>query len=252
MRNYDLETLKREAHAGMIYKYRALNEDTYNTLEENHLWFAAPSEFNDAFDCQIPFASDSSLASIADYFVRSGYDRSHIEKILRTQSTPLEDLLRKHHSQPNFADDFVRVCCFSKRNDIKLMWSHYADKYKGICMGFDAAKDPKTFAGLPVEYVDGAEFPRLDIFSDEYALQRLIFTKSSDWKHEEEVRVCNVREGDKQLYKFKPESLTHIIFGSKVSKENIDRVLEIVKGRDVKLQKIQLAPPSLELKVLDF
>ena len=252
MRNYDMETLRRLAYTGTIYKYRPLNEDTYNTLEENHLWFAAPSEFNDTFDCQIPLASDSSPEDITDYFVAFGHDRSHIEKILNAQRIPVEDLLRELHSQPNFADEYVRICCFSKRNDIKLMWSHYADKYKGVCLGFDPSKDPKMFAGLPVEYIDGTEFPRLDIFSDPHAFLKLILTKSSDWAHEEEVRVWKTREGSKQLYNFKPESLTHIIFGNKTPREHIDRVLEVVDGCTIKLQKVQLAPPSLNLKIVDL
>src|SRR5277367_502008 len=40
------------------------------------------------------------------------------------------------------------VLCFSERwNDI-LQWSHYADRHRGICLGFDVAGDPKKFGNV--------------------------------------------------------------------------------------------------------
>src|SRR6516165_6791682 len=40
--------------------------------------------------------------------------------------------------------------CFSKSWNNILMWSHYADKHRGICLGFDVAND-KTSC---VEYLE--------------------------------------------------------------------------------------------------
>lgn len=252
MRVYDEETLKREGYLGMIYKYRPINKDTLDTLKENHLWFSAPSAFNDILDCQGPLASDASPEEVANYFVKDGWDRSHIEELLSKQTVPLADLLREHHGKPGFFDEYARVCCFSKRNDINLMWSHYADKHQGICLGFDVLKDLKTFPALPIEYIDRAEFAPLNNFRDPYALFRLVYTKSNDWKYEEEVRVCYPREGDKNLFSFKPESLTQIIFGNRTPEKDIEHVMKLVKQREIRLQRVEIDASSYNLKIVDL
>ena len=249
MREYDFETLKREAYLGIIYKYRPFDEWTFKTVEESKLHFSAPSAFNDILDCQIPFATDPSPKDVADYFVKDGWNRTHIEELLSKLTVPLSDLLREHHGKPGFLDEYVRICCFSKRNDINLMWSYYADKHQGICLGFDVSKDLATFPAIPVEYVDSTELAPLNNFKDPYAMYRQLYTKSSDWMHEEEVRVWHEREGDKHLWSFNPDSLTHIIFGTRASEEHIDRMLELVDGRDVSLRRAIVDSTRFQMKI---
>ena len=38
-------------------------------------------------------------------------------------------------------ESLPKVCCFSGKVDNILMWSHYADSHKGICLRFRSAKD---------------------------------------------------------------------------------------------------------------
>jgi hypothetical protein len=84
--------------------------------------------------------------------------------------------------------------CFSRRWDSILMWSHYADRHKGICLGFDVDDE----IARPVEYVaapkmvgnmmvaDRADF-KLD--EGEAIVSRWLETKFVGWSYEEEVRV---------------------------------------------------------------
>ena len=39
--------------SGKLYKYRSVNEHSLSNLKEGTLFCAAPSSFNDPFDCQI-------------------------------------------------------------------------------------------------------------------------------------------------------------------------------------------------------
>ena len=71
-----------------------------------------------------------------------------------------------------------------------LLWSHYADKHRGVCLGFEVPEvhatsvlyDPKRLLAAASKLVGGgAEAQGL--------MSRLLRTKFSDWKYENEVRV---------------------------------------------------------------
>lgn len=56
-----------------------------------------------------------------------------------------------------------RLCCFSEEGDPCLMWSHYADNHKGICIEYDfkaAPADITTFF-YPALYSDEMFHPRM-------------------------------------------------------------------------------------------
>jgi hypothetical protein len=80
----------------------------------------------------------------------------------------------------------TRVLCFSKAWFNPVLWSHYADKHRGICLGFEIPDD----CALEVQY----ESARLEL-QIEHQLQRhgtigedivnrLLTTKYVDWAYE--------------------------------------------------------------------
>jgi hypothetical protein len=81
------------------------------------------------------------------------------------------------------------MLCFSKDWHDPVLWSHYADKHKGICLGFDVPDEllrDVTYTEDPIELTldPGSREPRLS-GSDE---ERLLLTKFSGWKYEAEQR----------------------------------------------------------------
>jgi hypothetical protein len=76
------------------------------------------------------------------------------------------------------------VLCFSEKKDDLLQWAHYADRHKGICLGFDIGSVGKFG---PVKYVN-KKFPfpkKLDVDFT----WKLLSTKSVHWSYEKEWRV---------------------------------------------------------------
>jgi hypothetical protein len=70
-------------------------------------------------------------------------------------------------------DESFGVLCLSERPDDILLWSHYGDSHRGVCLEFDVAAHPDVFARLhPVAYQPmypsiPPEFPNLlEIFHD--------------------------------------------------------------------------------------
>ncbi len=80
--------------------------------------------------------------------------------------------------------------CFAKSWRNPVLWSHYADRHKGICLGFDIintdAKEVEyTNQRIPVRYKGSDQRNGLDsTFAN-----RLLRTKFVHWRYEDEVRV---------------------------------------------------------------
>lgn len=91
------------------------------------------------------------------------------------------------------------VLCFSRYWDNILMWSHYGDRHKGICLGFDVAEEitrpvayetePQLVGNMIVE--ERSHFPAEEGIQ---IIDRLFGTKYTRWSYEAEVRVNGRRE----------------------------------------------------------
>lgn len=151
------------------------------------------------------------------------------------------------------------VHCFSKSWHNPVLWSHYAAKHSGICLGFDV----DARCTFPVTYVknlklfdfsaiDGRKKGRPDFAEKE--VRRLITTKFSHWQYEDEMRVfvaldhSTVQNG---LYfsDFGPQlKLREVIVGARCNIP-VREICEIVKrsATDVTVRKARLAFNSFSI-----
>ena len=84
-----------------------------------------------------------------------------------------------------------RVLCFSRHWHNPVMWSHYADKHRGVCLGFDVPDDCLLGISYKTKRLevqlekhlqnDGTVQPELS--------RQLLTTKFLDWHYEDEVRM---------------------------------------------------------------
>ncbi|HEY2069476.1 MAG TPA: DUF2971 domain-containing protein [Rhizomicrobium sp.] len=96
------------------------------------------------------------------------------------------------------------LLCFSRAWHNPVQWSHYAGKHTGLCLGFDI---PDEHLGL-VNYSAkrfAVEAERLlnPRQIDEPTVTKLLFTKFSHWRYENEVRsfvTLEDRDPDTGLY----------------------------------------------------
>ena len=82
------------------------------------------------------------------------------------------------------------VLCFSKSWSNPVLWSHYADKHRGICLGFDVADNILE----PITYVNELTKLAIDSTVTAASMEKLLnsqfmCTKFIDWRYEEEVRA---------------------------------------------------------------
>lgn len=133
------------------------------------------------------------------------------------------------------------LLCFSRHWHNPVLWSHYADSHKGLCLGFDLPDGEREIAQA-VEYVESPiKLLRLDFTT----ANRMLFTKYAHWQYEEEMRVwANLEEksGDHYFKEFDDDlQLKEVIVGAGnvVSQR---RVLQSLGSQDgVRIIKARLA-----------
>jgi hypothetical protein len=112
------------------------------------------------------------------------------------------------------------VCCFSVDRVNTLMWSHYAEAHRGVCLVFDVGLffdiGANDFTSLSVRYTDKPEavnFPALwsepeSPKNHAQIKQALLGNKLSHWNYEQEVRLISKIRGRN---KFPKHALTGVI-----------------------------------------
>ena len=185
-----------------LYRYQRFAPDRLrNLLQTNKVYCSSPDTFNDPWDCR-PCFSEGQLEKpeVLEKHIRwfEQADRKHDPKTEDQHRQMAELLRRSPHRVREMVDEISAgigsvidhrygICCFTTKIDSTLMWSHYADHHKGICLEF-ATNNDVVCAALKVEYCD--EYPFLDL-SDDSAEQNLLplISKSSNWAYEDEYRL---------------------------------------------------------------
>lgn len=146
------------------------------------------------------------------------------------------------------------LLCFSKSFHSPVQWAHYADRHRGLCLGFDV---PSDFVG-DVAYTSkrlNFNASALDLangFSRQ--VSELFMTKYKHWSYEQEVRMLGdlkVPDPESGLY-FAPfnESLVlkEVIVGSQSELSRADLVGALGSLFDsVKLFKVRAAFKSYKM-----
>ena len=233
----------------ILYKYRSLSGDdfkfTHDIFIKNELYFPHPDQINDPFDCKIlPFLEGLTKEKLLEHLENidpkrvkdKGFDLEKAKKgVINTPLPVLQERLRrdlKSHRE-------VGVLSFSEKYSDILMWGHYADSHKGICMGFDFKELSFTFKGpVPpeqVKYPNDNEYPKWNPFVDDVISQidKIYFTKARPWHYEKEWRVILPEHG-RSLQKINPNALVSVHLGCQIAKGNKEKVINWCLQREQK------------------
>ena len=252
-------TLMKNERPLTLYKYYEVKEFLPKVLSGEALKFSCPFDFNDPFESRSCFQIDNSKEG--KRYIR--------EKVNQRLSNPSQKIAKARQierrfsaPQPLDADAIIRrvgVCCFSEVKDNILMWSHYANEHKGICIGFDTRKSLFRFA-WQVKYQEEFPIVRRPTDSDEILLDKTLLTKADCWSYEREWRIIrrtvteleksnrlqnrNFSEEEIQLlvnekgpgyYSFPKEAITEIYLGARIEKEHREKVIQGVKDANLSI-----------------
>jgi hypothetical protein len=145
--------------------------------------------------------------------------------------------------------------CFSHCYQSILMWSHYGDRHRGICLGFDVpdSEGKHWEAQYLEEMVVAPDLNRLSRAQQKPFMELLYSGKYIGWQYEREVRVYGSRaEQDKETgYYFvnfdEDLKLREVIGGARfpLSREPIDDALNGLQ--DVAVAKLRVSEERFEL-----
>lgn len=162
-----------------LYKYqgipdcKAKGEDYLRLkrhLQNHEMSLSSPSTFNDPFDCHMAFPG-----------------------------APRQDLATRSR---DIVDTIWRVGSLAESPCNRLMWSHYADNHRGLCIEYDfSAFDPFSAGVIFAPVIYSPKRPQVpekllnDVATDQLDRQdyrfltSTLFTKDSVWQYESEWRI---------------------------------------------------------------
>lgn len=249
-----------------FYRYRSLSagatDHVERTICHNELYFPKPSSFNDPFDCHPTFLFEASNEEITTYYdglvkkymphlnreQRRQEVRSQLRDWERSPRNP-ETLKRFQEQHTEKITEQIGILCLSIKNSDILMWSHYANSHRGICLEFDGYFE---FFANAMEVKYPLERPQINPFRQNRheMMEAALLTKAKHWEYEQEWRLVQYKKGP-GVYRFPPEALTGVILGAQISPLDKEKVIGWIKGRThpVKLYSSSPCDTTFSLKI---
>jgi hypothetical protein len=208
-----------------VYKYHKINKNLLTSLMTKKHWFSRIDLLNDPNECLVKDQTENKIYE--------GFSKT------------------------------LRVCCFSKNRDEILMWSHYADDHRGLCLEFECSEEFARTTLMQIEYKN--EVPILDKMpltpEGKFLINlndngKYLIRKFETWKYEEEVRVYKIH-GD-PIDNLKPGmtgdfvgELTAIYFGTNTPKVDIDLVKHVLKEDQIKYYRVGLDTETMKNSIIN-
>ncbi len=244
------------SHPEYFYRYTTV-ERASEILTQSKIFYASPADFNDPFDCRFRPISRTSQRE------RERFNRQLIRE--RNPGMPRAErnrLARQSSGRASFQEGTQRLMerivrsvgmlCLTDREDSLLMWSHYADRHRGICLRFRGLENLPT---PPLKVIYSDDYPEVDLLeygpfvdqADEVArakqrelVELMYLTKAKDWSYEHEWRIVDwaaARVASRGLHTFDPRLLTGVILGCKTTSSDRTKIEDCVSRSE--------APPEI-------
>lgn len=170
--------------------------------------------------------AQNQLTNIAYNATDPEYTVSKVEAEGWLLTSEVERELRRHYERG--------VCCFSTTYASPLLWSHYGDQHRGLCIGFGLDRKPKP-QPRRVVYGGSRSVPtslltRALVHEDQMAKEELdrdvLLRKARGWGYEKEWRLIG-DQGDQDS----PLLLKEVTFGLRCSMSVVHAVTKALAGR---------------------
>jgi len=223
-----------------VYKYRHFDSHGHyrQIIENNCLFFASPDRLNDPYECRpllVPGGDKAAVEAYVDKLAQKW--AAHLDRKQRRQlrREAVHRILCESEREETFhwIVEGYGVQSFSIDSTSLLMWAHYAQNHKGLCIQFDLGDQESGPLGplWEVEYAD--ERPMVAIVTDtedrEVMFRRGLLTKSKAWEYEREYRA--IRFEGPGLVSFEPHLLTAVILGARIAGDKRAEVLGLCSER---------------------
>jgi hypothetical protein len=196
----------------IFYRYTPIGDWLPGFLKGDSLQFSSRQKFNDPFDCRPGFKLTGGKE--LDKFLHKKYKKLGFKGADRfkkvSEAKHIAGTVNSFSSiSIDSVLDQVGVLCLATEWNNSLMWSHYADHHKGICVGFHSNIDVFKIA-FPVAYQD--EFPVILRPEDDTdtMFNKGFLRKAKCWEYEREWRIIKPsmpkEDREAEYYRYCPET----------------------------------------------
>lgn len=235
-----------------LYKYRPFGVNTLRSITEAEAFYAKPSTFNDPLDCNPTVDMDITRAHLERLFHRMLLKRKTEEEArkgigcLRYMSSEYGD----YKTEPKVENYLKRMVADGIKRELNaelgndgvlslsatwkrgLMWSHYADEHRGICIEYDT-RDQEHPRLARVDYKGPRAIKTSDLYkwkvqeradAKERVLKTYFYTKSHEWRYEREWRDVRDQSGVTGV----PFRISAILFGLRCDPTVIKSIVKLL------------------------
>lgn len=156
----------------------------------------------------------------------------------------IQDEVKKTHA--------TGVLCLSEKVDSPLMWSHYGQQHRGVCIEYDVTKlefssvrrvvyggDRQISADCLLRWIEGA-----DLISQHEVERASLLTKSSEWRYEKEWRLLGPIGLDRS-----PAPIKSVTFGMNCPRAITESIMSMFGGERSAVRFWQIMEPSSNFKL---
>lgn len=222
-----MATIQSYVQPTRLYRYRALDsgklEQELSTITQGYLYCSPYLNLNDPMEGS--FSSSKHLR-------QSGKYREIKNAITDTKAD-------------------IGMCSFSEVYDHELMWAHYADQFKGICIGYSLRKLLENL-GEGIDFVRmfySERVPRVNYSNKEpTVLAKMVLSyKNYRWLYEREWRMFAQRGRAKYS---DLSCVTHVYLGSRIDPLQRSRILAVLNPLGIKTSEMSIEKYSITFEKL--
>jgi len=186
-------------------------------LSNGKLLFAKRDMLNDPFECAACVDTQNSYEEWCNFLRSNQVNPFEVPKFARMMTTNKVYAKESIMSAINVRENLDGFLCLTASCDNLLMWAHYANDHKGVCLEFDVTKDLDTFY-FPKKVEYKPELISYNYLRDQAKAAETLFRKSPDWEYEQEYRVLKINGYG--LREIKRAALTSVVFGCRMKEED--------------------------------
>lgn len=233
---YLIITSSHTAYSPTAFAFRKCTNFLYQSLVNEQLNLSSPTTFNDPFDCPIRELLNNG-DDISKLQLQAYKDCLKIACFTNNINLPY---FRLDNGNGEFVNNKKKHRKDKKEFLNTLMWAHYADSHKGICIKYHFHHSITKLAGdhngivayfKDVKYSNGemSKYSNKDAIN----LEDAFFLKGKDWEYENELRLLLYDLNNQDTYGTIniPDCIEAIYFGLKCSDKDKETILNIMSSK---------------------
>lgn len=215
------------------YAFHSCSKHVIESLINEEINLTPSNQFNDVFDCPIISLLDNN--DEISKLIKNAYDSClTVACFMRNNKLPI------YTSSESWKEPKRRGDKKEFRNE--LMWAHYADSHKGICIQYTFPSSLKTTAAdsnRNVTCIDDVNYSNINklINKNAISVKQSFFQKGKSWKYENELRLINFNLDGTGTYEYIPikNCISAVYFGVNCTKKDQDTIVNILRDRTFKI-----------------